>query len=390
MNRKWLRSVLLLLLPLLAGCKNFWVTPSNTCTTNCSTVSSGIFYVLNSNQGQTEVAGYSIVSGVLTPLTGSPCSVPSGPYSIAVAPNNSYLYVSTLTGIYLYTIGTQGELTLASTKPILSDLSAYTMQVDSTNSWLVEASGSGFLYAIPISPLDGTVTGTVQQVALPGILSHGLAISSDNKYVFVALGGSGTAVVPFAAANADPLPSAVATLIAVKSAGGSAVSVAVDPSDRLFYIGETLATSGTSNTGGLRAFNYSSLTGTPGEVSGSPFATGGLEPSAILPTASGNYVYVANATVSNSSTGNISGFAVATTGAIYSLSALSSPTTAGVTPEGLAEDSTGNVLLLVNAGGSPDLAAYTFDAVTPGKLDSLLTSATGTDPVGARAVVSAP
>jgi hypothetical protein len=62
----------------------------------------------------------------------------------------------------------------------------------------------------------------------------------------------------------------------------------------------------------------------------------------------------------------------------------------GVTPAGMAEDSTGSVVLLVNSGGSPDLDVYTFDATTLGNLDYAFSFATGTDPVGARAIAAAP
>ena len=56
----------------------------------------------------------------------------------------------------------------------------------------------------------------------------------------------------------------------------------------------------------------------------------------------------------------------------------------------LAQDATGNYLLAVDSGGSPDLEAYTFDSTTAGKLDSAFTSTTGTDPVGAIAIAAAP
>jgi 6-phosphogluconolactonase (cycloisomerase 2 family) len=385
---------------LLAGCKGFWnVTNNGGCTTNCSSLSSGVFYVLNSNAGQVEIAGYSIVSGTLTAVTGSPTTLPSGPYSIAVAPNGSFLYVGTQSGIYLYKVSSGGGLTLASSTAFFSDFAAATMQVDSTNSWLIEASGSGYLYAIPINSADGTksTTGTEQQLSLGVIPTiHQLTISPDNKNIFVALGTVGTAVIPFnanPATGSGPLPTSVPAPIAVKSAGGTAVSVAVDPINRLFYIGELLANSGTAvtNTGGLRVFSYSSLsTGTPSEITGSPFASGGLTPISILPTANGSYVYVANSTVSNSSTGNITGFQLSSSGTTYSITSLSATAAGGITPAGLAEDSTGTVILLVNSGGSPDLAAFTFDATTPGKLDSALTAATGTDPVGAKAIAALP
>jgi len=392
---------MLAVLMLLAGCKGFWNVPGGNggCTTNCSTLSSGVFYVLNSNAGQAEIAGYSIVSGTLTALTGSPYSLPSGPYSIAIPPNGSFLYVSTQSGIYLYKIASGGGLTLTGTTAFFSDFAASTMQVDATNSWLVEASASGYLYAIPISPTDGTrtTTGAVPQLSL-GIIPtiHQLAISPDNKNIFVALGAVGTAVIPFTAAplaGASPLPTAATTTVGVKTSGGTAVSVAVDPINRLFYVGELLANSGSgiTNTGGLRVFNYNSLsTGTPTEITGSPFASGGITPVSILPTDNGSNVYVANSTISSSTTGNISGFQISSSGTTYSIAPLSTTASAGTTPAALAEDSTGAVVLLVNSGGGPDLATYTFDATTPGKLDSALTSSTGTDPVGAKGIAALP
>jgi DNA-binding beta-propeller fold protein YncE len=220
-----------------------------------------VFYVLNSNAGQAGIAGYSIVSGTLTALTGSPYSLPAGPRAIAVAPNNSFLYVSTQSGIYLYTIGAGGALKLASTTPIFPDFSAYSIQVDATDSWLVEASGSGYLYAIPISPSTGLTTGAAQQISLAGIAPRQLTISPDNTNIIVALGGSGTETIPFAASSANPLPAFVGAPIAVKSAGGAAISVAVDPANQLLLIGETSGVSGTNN-GVLRAFLYSSLNAT--------------------------------------------------------------------------------------------------------------------------------
>lgn len=377
---------------LIVGCKNFWNVPNtNGCTADCtSTISSGAFYVLNSNAGQVEIAGYSIVNSQQTSLSGSPYTLPSGPYAIAIAPNKSFLYVSTQSGIYLYTIASTGGLTLASTSPISTDFSATSMQVDATDSWLVEASGIGYLYAIPISPTTGKTTGSVQQTSLAGIAPRQLTISPDNKNVIVALGGDGTEVIPFTASNKNPLPATAGVPIAVKGQGGAALSVAVDPSSQLLYIGETLGSTASGNTGVLRAFTYSSLSGTPAEVTGSPYSSGGLTPVSILPTTSGDFVYVANATVNSSSTGNIAGFSVTVTGTVYSLTPLASTATGGITPAGLAEDSSGSVLLLVNSGGSPDLDVYTFDTTTPGKLDSAFSFPTGTDPAGPLAIAAAP
>lgn len=392
--RRWAR-LLLAGIPLLAGCKGFW-NPISSSSGGGTGATGSVFYVLN--QQASKLAAYSIVKGTLIPLTGSPYTLASEPYAIAVAPNNAFLYVSTATGIYLYTIGTGGVPALASATPISSDYTADAIAVDSTDSWLLDASGAGYLYAIPISPANGTLstTATVSHVALSGAAPQKMAISPDNKYVFVALGDGGTAVVPFTAANADPLPATIGTVIGVNGAGGAAVSVAVDPSatPRLFYIGEVAVTSGSSNTGGVRAFNYSSLSsGAPTEVSGSPYASGGLAPYSILPTpystSPGAYIYVANRTITGSTTGNITGFALTSTGITYTLTALTT-TAAGTYPVSLAQDATGNYVLAVDSGGNPDLEAYTFDSKTAGKLDSAFTSTTGTDPVGAIAVAAAP
>ncbi|MGA7836249.1 MAG: hypothetical protein WCA31_13670, partial [Acidimicrobiales bacterium] len=186
----------------------------------------------------------------------------------------------------------------------------------------------------------------------------------------------------------NPLGS-TATTIAVLNSGGSALSVAVDPTTRLFYIGETLAnSSGTS--GGLRVFNYTSLGSTLTQAPGSPIATGGLSPNAILPIASGEYVYVANG-AGNTAAGNVAWFPITASGTTYTIASGSSIAT-GIQPLGLAEDSEDNFVLVVSSGGStssgnPDLDAYTMSS---GALTSALTSTTGTDPVGAIAIAPLP
>jgi len=100
-------------------------------------------------------------------------------------------------------------------------------------------------------------------------------------------------------------------------------------------------------------------------------------------------VYVANKAVSGSSTGNISGFSITSTGGVYSLTSVGT-VTAGISTQGLAEESTGTYVLAVNAGGSPDLSVFTFDSTTAGKLDASTTAATGTDPVEAVAIAAVP
>jgi hypothetical protein len=146
--QKW-ATLALLALPFLAGCKGFWDAPSTSGTgTGTTTASSGNFYVLNAKTSQ--IAGYYINAGVVTALTGSPYTVPALPIAIALAPNNAFLYVSTANGIYDFTIASNGELSLGNSSAPISSDQAVSMQVDASNSWLVESvSGASLVYAHP-------------------------------------------------------------------------------------------------------------------------------------------------------------------------------------------------------------------------------------------------
>lgn len=392
----WAR--LLLMTPvaagLLAGCKDFWQAPTGTtatgCTTNCTTASSGNFYILNSGTTP-QIVGESIVSGTLTQLSGSPYPVLGVPYSIALSPTGGFLYVGSTAGIYLYPIGSSGVLGTATN---ISSDQAFSMQVDPTGAWLVDAqqgTGGVQLDAIPITSTGTYVSGAPVltasfSIAATAVQPGQLVISSDDANIFVALGTAGALLVPFDPGNPFPAGTPGST-IQVAHAGGSAVSVAVDPADRLFYVGEVLGDSAGTG-GGLRVFNYSTLSGALTQVAGSPFSSGGLAPSFILPIATGDYVYVANGAGTGS--GNITGFTITATGTstspTYQL-ATGSTASAGILPDSLAEDNTGSFVLGVNASGSPYFDSFTFDTTTAGKLDSQVTANTGLSPV---AIVAAP
>jgi len=378
--------------PLMVGCGDFWQAPSTTTTTTCTTdcPSSGNFYILN--DGTTpQIVGETISSGTLSTISGSPWTLPSAPYSMAIAPSGSYLYVSTEGGVYVYPISS-GVL---GTGAQVTEDQAYAIQIDTTGGWLLEAvpySGGVTLSAIALSTSTGNASGTTSSASFAykynasaaGVQKNQMAISAGNKYIFLAEGTGGTLAVPFN--SSAPLPKGISgTAISVLHSGGAALSVAVDPSSTplLFYIGETNGNSaGTS--GGLRAFNFSSLGGTLKQATGSPMATGGLAPAYILPLATPDYVYVANGS------GTLAGFALtsATSGSTttYTLTA-GSTATIGSTAEGLAADSTGSYLLSVSYGGSPYFDAFTFDSTTTGTLDSAVSSSSQSYSI---AIVAAP
>jgi len=357
----------LAVLPLLAGCNGFWDAPvSSTTTTTTTTLSSGYFFVLD--VATSHVISYNIASGTLT-LVGT-FVVPSAPLAITVAPNNPFLYVSTANGIYVYTIS-GGTLTLGNSQQTISADPATAMAVDSTDTWLLESSGLGSLNAIPIVATTGlpnasaaacTNTSTVCSVALTGTAINQIAFAPDNDYLFVAAGTTGTVAYSFAAGSSNPLGTTT-TIVPVSNSAGAALSVAVDPSSRLLYIGEAAAV---SSGGGLRAFDIASGPKLS-EITGSPFASGGTGPHAILPKATGDVVYVAN--WNGTGTGNVTGFAIAANGSTYSLTQLSSTATTGIQPMSIAEDSDQNFVMVENYGGSPNLDVYFFDTTTSTQLD---------------------
>lgn len=393
--RTWAR-LFLAVAPFLTGCKGFWNAASGSGSGGGGGTgsASGIFYVLN--QKTAGLAGFSFASGStnLTAVTNSPYTLGAAPFAVAISPSGGFLYVSTAAGIYVYSINAStGQLTLQNSNNVISSDPAFAMVVDPSGGWLLEAiSGTGTVNAIPLDSTTGLLLSNAseQSVNLPsGAASvQELAItraSAANPYVFVAMGTTGIGIIPFTASTSGN-PFGALKSIAPKNTTGGDTALAVDLTNPVLYVGETVAVSG-NNPGGVRMFTIganSTLT----EVTGSPFASGGIGVSAILPTT--NYVYVANKAVTGSNNGNITAFGITTTaGTASGLTAVTSGTiSTGVSTVGLAEDSKGTYILAVNSSGSPDLNAFTIG--TTGALKSYATAATGTDPVQAVAIAAIP
>jgi hypothetical protein len=159
--------------------------------------------------------------------------------------------------------------------------------------------------------------------------------------------------------------------------------VAVDPTNRLLYVGETEVLPTATQTGGLRVFTIASGTVTEFTGTGYPYTSAGAGPSAILPSLDGNYLFVANRSVTGSSSANIAEFSVSST----SLTSIGTVAAGPSGQLGLAEDSMSHFVLAVDFAGNPDLNAYTMSS---GALTSAIQSATGTDPVQAVAIAALP
>jgi 6-phosphogluconolactonase (cycloisomerase 2 family) len=307
----------------------------------------------------------------------------TGASAIAMSPSGNFLYVASTSGITLYTINSStGALTQGAV--IFDDPLAQAIQVDPSGNWLLDASDDGTLKAYPIT--SAGIQDTSRSIQTTNLTSNsttvqpgGIAISPNGALVSVALGTTGTESFTFNESATSPIVSAYTPVTAPYGSSGAAVAVAIDPQSRLLYIGEIAAFNSSTNSGALRVFTIgtNSLT----ELSYSkPYAPAGIGVHAILPAASGSYVYAAS--WQSGAAGEITGYSVTTS----ALTALSATVATGTEPQSLAEDSNSSYVLAVSTSGT-EFDAYTFDSTTTGQLDSSLTGSTASAPI---AVVAAP
>jgi 6-phosphogluconolactonase (cycloisomerase 2 family) len=355
---------------------------TSSCTSTAS--NSGNFYVLSASG----IYGYSITNSELTALSGSPASVPTTGltyYSMAIDPTGKYLYVGTSGGIFLYDIQS-GKLTL-DTNALISDITPYALQVDSTGQWLLDASNTSagpILFAWPLDTTNGEpkITSAAMTPYVPlskgnSVGLGGLAISPDHNLVAVAA-GTATEVVHFTAGSSytsgyNPFGSTVQWVNA--QGGATAISVAFNPGTNFLFIGES---GDFSLSGGVRLIPISS--GILGSTTLSPIASGGSGPHAILADSNG-FVYVAN--WEGTSAGNITPFLLDT--AAPSLTQESNPATTGAEPVGMVLDSTGNFILTANNASNP-----TINALTVATTGEMAVSTSGSAVSAPVAIVAAP
>jgi 6-phosphogluconolactonase len=356
----------------LASCGGFF-TPVGT----GSTVGNGTAtFVYVTNLGGT-LAEYSLASGVLTALSGSPVTLPLAPYSIVVAPTNAFLYIGTGTGVFMYTINSDGTLTEGNGNNVAyvnasdSSLIAQSMVIDSTSSWLLIAyRNSTVVDAVQLTPTTGLPTGAVFSINSSfSTASPQLAISPANTGVYIALGTGGTEGLGFnpsgTTAPLGPWPSSGVKIPLLTSDGGTAdTGVTIDPTSTYLYIAEqNNNSSGTAIAGTVRTQATASLGKDLDDE------TTGVGPTAVMSDLTGAYVYV-----TNGADGTISGFSLDTT--TQKLVSLGSAFATEQSPVALVEDSTKTYLMDVGNLANPNLWLYTFDATAAGSLDVTATKPT--------------
>lgn len=353
----------------LTGCSGFFTAVTSTGTVGNGTSS----FVYVTNAGGT-LAEYSLTSGVLTPLNGSPISLTETPSSVVVAPNNQFVYVATSTGAFVYTINSDGTLTEGNGDNIAyinaNGFVPQSMVIDPTSSWLIIAYQSETqLDAVQLDPTTGIPTGNVFSVTTTfADPTPQLAISPNNTQVFVALGTGGTQVFGFSptgtAAPNGPWGSSVSIKL-LPNGGTADTAVAVDPTSKYLFIAEQNSNSSGAVAGTVREIGTAAL-GT--ELDDEPT---GIGPTAVLADLTGAYVYVTNGT-----DGTISGFSLSTT--TQKLTSLGTAFPTEQSPVALVEDSSKSYVMDVGNKANPNMWLYSFDTSSLGTLDVASTKSTGT------------
>ena len=366
-------------LMLTVGCGTFFVYPGNLPSSSSSTGD----YVYVANATTSTLAGFSVGTGKLTTVSGSPYALGFVPTAVVVNPANTIVFVAGTNGIFgyinAYSIGSGGALTLLHSNNLGSG-SEVSIDVSPDGNWLVglDANGPALGEAIvdkyQITASTGQLTlATGGSYTFPTgtatIVPSGIKFAPNGNYVFAAVGTAGDLEFTFNTSSG----ALASNQKIVLASGVSDNALTVSPSSSYLYI----ARSGTGGGVGVYAIGSNGVL-TP--VSGSPFSAGS-QPFSVVVNSAGTNVYVANQIDST-----ISGFSVASSGALTFLSG--SPYTSGSQVDGLAIDNSKNYLLATARSGSPDLTMYSFDSAAAGKLDSSTSAQTGNDPAGAVAIAA--
>lgn len=372
---RWLAAGCAILLA-LTGCGQFFPPLSSSGSGGSGTTSAGdSLYVANLGTDPLSVAGFSVAtSGTLTAISGSPWSVELEPTALAITPNDSYLYVgSAAGGIYVYTIGTDGAITIANNgSPVATGVAPAVLRVDPTGNFLLGADALvGNVYVFQIGSGGALTAISSSLITLNASLpANDLEITPGGGLVFVSCGTAGIYTMTFNTSTGALAQ--VQGVLNPKQSSDAIYGMAVTPSGSFLLAAETGISS-------VRVLSIGS-SGALSEVTGSPVKTG-TGPFGVLVDSTGSYAYVTNRT-----DGTISGFLLSNSGALTPITG--SPFSTGTLPELMVEDKTDTYIAVICAGGNPDLQIFSFNGTTAGALTSVTTTKTGTDPTQASALAA--
>jgi 6-phosphogluconolactonase len=232
-------------------------------------------YVVNIYSGDVSAYTINTVSGMLTPVMGSPFGAGGEPESLTIDPKGKFVYVpNTLSNdVSAFKINAStGALKQVKGSPYSAGTTPAGVAVDSTGSFAyVTNANSNNISAYTIDPTSGALTPVVGSPFASDTPSR-VAADPRGGFVYVSNNGSDT-VSGFAI---DPASGALTPVAGSPFATGSGPGgVAVDPTGSFAYV-----TNGGSNN--ISAYTIDATSGTLTPVVGSPFAAGNTPISIIV------------------------------------------------------------------------------------------------------------
>jgi 6-phosphogluconolactonase len=355
----------------LSGCGNFFVCEGKSSCPSSGTGGTGgtgttgtgdYAYVTNDLAGSDYVSEYTVGTGALTAISGSPFNLNYVPVAIKVSPNNNFLYVAAApgtnyAGIWMYTIGSTGALSGGTEVVSRSNIAAMDISPDGNFLYTID-SGTGLIlsqYGLNTStgavttsqtfttPGGSSLTGCALELTLtPVTQSCSVAVSPSGNYVGVSLGATGggtsTVIYPYSSS----LGITQASYTGAISSGSALVgdfSLAFDNNGYL-YIARTAALA-----------SYGGLSGNPSAGTAYTSFTTSDTPRGVVLSTGYNYVYTADEGSSHISAFGISNGA---------LTALNSTIQGPASVSALGVDRSGVYLLAAGYNATNGLQLFTI------------------------------
>ncbi len=296
-------------------------------------------FLYTANNGDGTITGFTIspTTGQLTAIAGNPVAdggAGTAPAAVSLSPN----------GKFAFSASNQGK-------------QIYAFTINST---------TGVLTPTPHSPFN---TGFAVGHPYPDI-----AVDPQSKFLYLA-SLNDNEVVGF---SIDQTTGDLTSVGAPSPAGEGAGAIpAFSPDGKFLYVMNQNPPVGMTSGNSVSVYSINQTSGALTEVTGSPFSTGGTNPTWISFRPDGKFAYVANSNNGSSSTaGTVSVFSVnTTTGA---LTVQGSPVPAENWPSDLTIDAAGTHLYVPNRA-SHSISEFSIDATT-GALTNVGTAGTGLGP----------
>jgi len=268
-------------------------------------------------------------------------------------------------GIWAFTIDAQtGALAQVAGSPFPGDLAPSSVTVSPSGKFVYAANpvGPGDVSGYAIDAATGALSPVPGSPFSAGFRTSSMAVDPFGRFAYVT-------IIPFAGSGsvmAYTVNTGTGALTPVSgppvAAGGSPVSVTIDPTGRFAYVANM-------SSDNISAYTINAVTGALTPIHGSPFPAG-TQPVSVAVDPTDHFAYAANANTLNQ--GTVSAYLIdSTTGALTPVSG--SPFDAGNTPSAVVVHPSGRFVYVTNRLGGNTISGYSIDAAT-GRLAPLLGS----------------